>query len=85
MRRPAKRRAKRVPGQLLALPSDVWGCIACATLAAEGSTVQARGRLSLVCRTWRDALRSAQSRNLVALVDLVSFDKRPSHGVTAFP
>lgn len=47
------------PAPLPALPSDVMDCIARATLAAEGSTVQARARLSLVCSAWRDSLRSA--------------------------
>ncbi len=46
---------------LPALPVDVWGYIAHTTLAAEGSTAQARFRLSLVCRTWRDSLRGAHS------------------------
>jgi len=49
------------PAPLPALPADVWGCIALTTLAAEGTTAQARFRLSLVCRIWRDTLRGAQS------------------------
>ena len=36
-----------------ALPADVMGCIARATLAAEKRTMSARARLSLVCRAWR--------------------------------
>ena len=47
------------PTPLPALPPDVWRCIMQMALTAEGSMVQARVRLSLVCRTWRDCLRSA--------------------------
>ena len=39
------------------LPPDVLACIARAALVAEDNTGQACGRLSLVCRTWRDSLR----------------------------
>ena len=44
-----------------ALPSDLLACIACVALAAEGSTEEAWLRLSLVCRAWRESLRSVQS------------------------
>ena len=50
------------PAPLPALPPDVVGYIARATLAAEGGDVQAWVRLSLVSRAWRDALHGAQSR-----------------------
>ncbi len=49
------------PALLRALPADVWGSITLTALAAEGNTVQARVRLSSVCRTWRDCLRGACS------------------------
>ncbi len=55
----ARRHAALSPVPLPALPVDVWGCIAHAALAAEGSTMRACVRLSLVCRTWRDCLRGA--------------------------
>ncbi len=45
------------PAPLPALTADVWGCIASEALAAEGSTMEARRRLSLVSRMWRDSLR----------------------------
>ncbi len=45
---------------LPAVPADVLGCIARAALFAEGSTVEARRDLSLVCRAWREALRGEQ-------------------------
>ncbi len=55
-----RRRASESPAAVLpALPLDVWACIMRLSLAVEGSTAQARGRLSLVCRAWRDALRGA--------------------------
>ena len=45
------------PAPLPALTADVWGSIARAALAAEGSTMEARRCLSLVSRMWRDGLR----------------------------
>ncbi len=42
------------------LPDDDLGCILRMALAADGSTMQARCRLSVVCRRWRDSLRGAQ-------------------------
>ena len=42
------------------LPSDVLNYIACAALTATGSIKEARIRLSLVCRAWRDSLRGTQ-------------------------
>ena len=49
-----------VQAALPTLPSDVLSHIACAALTAEWSTEEARIRLSLVCRAWRDGLRGAQ-------------------------
>ena len=62
------------PAQLPVLPSDVMDCIARATLAAEGSTVQARARLSLVCSAWRDSLRGvhAPSSSVFQVAVLIS-------------
>ncbi len=49
------------PAPLPVLPPDVLGRIARAALAAEDDDVRAWGRLSLVCRTWRDSLRGTSS------------------------
>ena len=57
-----RRLASMPPAPLPALPAEVWRGIACRALAAEGSTVQAVVRLSLVCRTWRECLRGGRSR-----------------------
>ncbi len=57
----ARRGARGKPSALSALPPDLMACVARAALTAEGSTVQARRHLSLVCRAWRDSLRGAQS------------------------
>lgn len=43
------------------LPSDVWGTVALAALAAEGQSFEAWTRLSLVSRAWRDGLKGARS------------------------
>ncbi len=52
---------------LPALPSEVVDCIARATLAAEGSSVQAWVRLSLVSTAWRDSLRSVHAAPCVLM------------------
>ena len=49
------------PVQLPALPQEVLACIACATLEADGGRAQAWARFRLVCRSWRDSIRSASS------------------------
>ena len=48
------------PFPFYALPDDALGCILRMALAANGSTMQARRDLSLLCRRWRDSLRGAQ-------------------------
>ncbi len=55
----ARRGARGKPSALSALPPDLMACVARAALAAEGSTVRARCRLSLVSRAWGDSLRGA--------------------------
>ncbi len=64
-----------------ALPSDLWARIARAAMAAEGSTVPARVRLSLVSRDWRDTLRGARLCAVAAMPQLCAF----SHLVPASP
>ena len=60
------------PASLPALPADVMGCIARATFAAEKNTAAARGRLSLVSRSWRESLRGKLSaRGCVLFARLV--------------
>ena len=44
------------PGAQAALPPEVWGVIARATLRAEGDNVHALMRLCSVNSTWRAAL-----------------------------
>ncbi len=56
------------PSPFSALPADVMGCILRAALAASGSTMRARRRLSRVCRAWRDSLRGAQPARVVGSV-----------------
>ena len=57
----AARGASMPPAAALpALPSDLLAHIARVALAAEGSTVPLRVRLSLVCRDWRESLRGTQ-------------------------
>ncbi len=51
-----------------ALSADELGCILRAALAADGSTMQARRRLSLVCRKWRDSLRGVQPARVVGSI-----------------
>ena len=41
------------------MPADVWRTLAVAALAAEGGSLAAWLRLSLVSRTWRDSLAGA--------------------------
>ncbi len=60
------------PFPLAALPDDELGCVLRATLAASGSTMEARGLLSLVCRRWRDSLRGAQPAHVVGSVGNVT-------------
>ena len=56
------------PSPLSALRADELGCILRVALAADGGTMQARCRLSLVCRKWRDSLRSAKPARAVGSV-----------------
>ena len=42
-----------------ALLPELWGAIARAAVKAEGSSLSALQRLSLVCTAWRDALKGA--------------------------
>ena len=56
------------PFPLAALPDDELGCVLRATLAANGGTMEARYRLSWVCRRWRDRLRGAQPAHDVGSV-----------------
>ncbi len=58
-------RSVMAPAAFPALPPDVWARIAREALAAEGSTVEARVRLGLVCRAWEDALHGAHSLTFV--------------------
>jgi len=48
-----------VQGSQAALPADLWGLIARATLRFEGDDIQSWERLSLVNRTWRAGLSGA--------------------------
>ena len=41
------------------VPADVWRTLALAALVAEGDSLAAWLRLSLVSRTWRDSLSGA--------------------------
>ena len=68
--------ARGKPSALSPLPSDLIAAVARAALTAEGSTVRARRRLSLVCRAWRECLRGAQS---TAARHLVSSSKIEAH------
>jgi len=51
------------PAPLLVLPAEVLGCILHTALAADGSTMPSRCRLSLV--TWHNSLRGAQPARAV--------------------
>ncbi len=65
------------PAPLPMLPPDVMGCIARATLAAEGGDVRAWVRLSLVCRTWREGLQGALSGATLQISTTLEAKLRP--------